>query len=79
YYPLSYGDNDDIEEYRVEISVDIELFDNRTGEPMWKEGRFTGETAYTVTGPNRKTGPQAQKEAVKDLAQRIVERVVEEW
>ena len=79
YSPLSYGDNDEIEEYRVEVFVDMELFDNRTGESVWKEERFMGEASYTVTGPNRKSGPQAQKDAVSDLAQRIVERVVEEW
>lgn len=78
-YPLSYNKDDDIVEYRVEILVNIELVNNKTGEVMWTEDNFMGQTNYNVTGPNRITDPQAQRQAVNDLATRIVERVVEAW
>ena len=78
-YPLSYNKNDDVEEYRVEVIVDIELYDNRSGKVLWKENNFMGRSDYDVVGPNRKTEVEAISSAIKDLAQRIVERTVEAW
>lgn len=78
-YPLSYEGNDTIAEFRMEISVDVALYDNRDGKLLWSETAFRGETSYTVSGPNRKTQSQAIAAAVKDLAKRIVERTVEHW
>jgi hypothetical protein len=78
-YPLSYNRDDDIEEYRVEILVNIELVNNKTGEVMWTENNFMGQANFNVIGPNRITDPEAQSDAVKDLSARIVERVVEAW
>jgi len=77
--PLSYSGNYNVEEFRIEIFVNIELYDNRNGELMWKEERFMGQMNYYVSGPNRMTEPEAQIAAVKDLAERIVERTVEYW
>ena len=77
-FPLSYN-GINVEEFRVEIFVDMELHNNLTGELMWKEKGFMGETTYTVSGPNAKTEAQAVKAAVKDLAPRIVERTVDVW
>jgi len=80
-YPLSYshGDSPSVEEFRLEVYVDIELYNNLTGKMMWKENRFMGWTSYAITGPNMKSQAEAQRDAVKDLSQRIVERVVENW
>lgn len=77
--PLSYNKNDDVEEYRIELYVDVELYDNKTGELLWKESRFMGQTDYSVIGPNARTETQAQQDAVADLAQRIAERTIENW
>jgi len=77
--PLSYDKNDNVVEYRVEIFVNIELYNERAKELMWKEDRFMGQSSYTISGPNAITQAQAVKKAVKDLAKRIVERTVEAW
>lgn len=77
--PLSYDGDDNVEEFRVEVFVNLELYNNLTGKVMWKEKRFMGQNTYSITGPNSKTESQAVKGAVKDLAQRIVERTVEAW
>lgn len=77
--PLSYDDDDNVEEFRVEIFVDIELYNNLTGELMWKENHFMGQSTYTVTGPHAQTSSEAVTAAVKDLAPRIVERTVDVW
>ena len=78
-YPLSYDKSDNIEEFRIELYVSIELYDNRTDKLIWKEPSFMGQSTYTVSGPNAKTESQALNDAVKDLAQRVVERTVEAW
>jgi len=77
-YPLSYS-GENVEEFRVEVFVDMELYNNLTGELMWKEAHFMGESTYTISGPNAKTESQAVHAAVKDLAPRIVERTVDVW
>ena len=78
-YPLSYDRGDDIEEYRVEVLVDLELYNNRTGKTMWTETNFMGQANYNIKGPDRLTDAQARAKAVNDLARRVVERVVEAW
>ncbi|MFH1837119.1 MAG: LPS assembly lipoprotein LptE [Candidatus Omnitrophota bacterium] len=78
-YPLSYDDKDNVEEFRIELLVELKLINNLTKETMWKESSFMGEADYTVTGSNSKTEEEALKEAVKDLSERIVERTVEAW
>lgn len=78
-YPLSYDKNDNVSEFRIEILVEMELYDNTAGKVMWKESNFLGQSSYTITGPNAKTASEALKFAVKDLARRVVERTVEAW
>ncbi len=76
---LRYTDNDDVEEYRVHITVAFELFDAKLEEPSWTEPSFVGEATYFVTGPLVSSEDSAVKEATLDLAKRIVERVIENW
>jgi Lipopolysaccharide-assembly len=78
-FPLSYNDDDNVDEFRMEIYVDLELYDNRTNTLVWAENRFMGTTSYAISGPNRKTDAQAVKDAVNDIAKRILERTVETW
>ena len=78
-YPLSYNRGGDVEEFRIEVIVNMSLRNRRTGELLWVENNFSGQTDYKVVGPNAQTEEQAIQAAVKDLAQRVVERVVENW
>ncbi len=83
--PLRYSENSDIiDEYRMNLIVDISLWDNRENRLIWEEKRFTGDftyfpTASTLANVTKKTDDQAVVDAVKDLARRIVERTVEQW
>jgi len=77
--PLSYDKGDSVVEYRVEVFVDLKLYDQLSGELMWTENRFMGWSSYNVSGPNAVSEGVGVKNAVKDLAQRVVERVVEAW
>ena len=46
---------------------------------MWAEPSFGGDSTYLVTGSGSKSESVAIDDAVKDLAQRIIERTVEDW
>ena len=76
---LRYTDNDDVQEYRVQVIVSFELVDAKTGESSWKEPGFTGEATYFVSGPQISTEDSAIDNAILDLARRIVERTIEDW
>ncbi len=76
---LRYTDSNDVLEYRLQIFVSLELLDSKTGEVIWQEPNFVGETTYFPTGALAKTEAQALQDALTDLARRIVERTVEDW
>jgi len=77
--PLRYLDNDEVEEYRISIAVNIELWDKKQNQIIWKENNFRGEATYFTVGPSAKPESTAIEEAIQDLARRIVERTVEQW
>ncbi|MCX5681930.1 MAG: LPS assembly lipoprotein LptE [Candidatus Omnitrophica bacterium] len=77
--PLRYDDNQNVQEYRIRIIVSLTLTKPAANETMWSEGSFVGDTTYFVTGPNSKSESTAIDDAIKDIAQRILERTVEDW
>ena len=80
--PLRYTDNDEVEEYRINILVNISLWDRKENKLVWQENNFTGDytyfTSFTTSG-TPKSEDVAVNEALDDLARRIVERTVEQW
>ena len=76
---LRYTDNDDVQEYRVHITVSLEMWNARNGETDWTESGFAGEATYFVTGASARSEEAAVEDAITDLARRIVERTVEDW
>jgi hypothetical protein len=68
-----------VEEYRVYVSVDFQLWDTVRQEIRWSESGFTGEGTYFVSGPKASSEQVAIDEAIQDLARRIVERAIEDW
>lgn len=77
--PLRYSDNEEVEEYRIKLVVNLTLWDNKENKLMWEENNFAGITEYFTTGASAKPEATAINEAITDLAKRIVERAVEEW
>lgn len=77
--PLRYTDANEVEEYRLNLVVNISLWDNKENKLAWEESNFTGDTSYFVSGPQAKTETAAVTDALTDLSRRIVERTVEEW
>ena len=76
---LRYDVNNNIEEYRVRLVVNLELKNAKDGKVRWTENNFAGESLYNTTGPLAKSEATAIKEAADDLARRVVERTIEEW
>jgi hypothetical protein len=77
--PLRYTENDEVEEYRVNIAVNLTLYDKKENELIWQENGFTGDTTYFTTGSQAKSENTATSDALSDLARRIVEHTVEQW
>ncbi len=76
---IRYDTNDNVEEYRVKIVVNMELMEAKTGKVVWTEPGFAGETTYRTTGSLAMSEGAAVDAAIVDLARRIVERTVEAW
>ena len=76
---LRYDQSDNVEEYRIRITVNIELIEAEAEKALWAEKGFSGEATYKTTGRLAKSEDTARAEALEDLARRIVERTVENW
>ncbi len=77
--PLRYDDNNEVTEYRVNLVVNISLWDRRENKLVWGENNFTGDATYFTTGAQAKSEAAAINNALTDLSRRIVERTVEQW
>jgi len=76
---LRYTEDDDVQEYRIHVTVSFELHNTKQGTTSWTEPGFVGEATYFVTGPLASSEDSAVDEAITDLARRIVERTIEDW
>jgi len=80
--PLRYTDSDEVEEYRINIQVNLSLWDTKENQLVWQENNFTGDftyfTSFSTAGTPR-SEDAAVNDALDDLARRIVERTVEQW
>jgi hypothetical protein len=77
--PLRYTDNDEVEEYRINLIANLSLWDRKEDKLVWEEKNFTGDAIYFVSGSQAKSEELAINDALDDLSRRIVERVVEQW
>jgi outer membrane lipopolysaccharide assembly protein LptE/RlpB len=81
--PLRYSEDNEVEEYRINVKVNLILWDNKENKSLWEENYFTGIasyfTSYYPVAAERKEEAVAVNDAITDLARRIVERTVEEW
>jgi len=77
--PLRYDNNENVEEFRINIVVNMSMYDRKNDKMLWQESGFTGEQSYFVSGTQAISEAQAITNAINDLARRIVERTVEQW
>jgi len=76
---LRYDSSDNVTEFRIKVSVNMKLTERKTGEIVLSEQGFTGESIYRTIGEFAESEDAAIQDAVKDLARRVVERIVEGW
>jgi len=76
---LRYDSDDNVEEYRVKVVVNVQLMDIAKDELMWEEAGFVGESTYMTIGRFVVSEDTARENALEDLARRIVERTIEGW
>lgn len=76
---LRYDANNNVEEYRVRIVVNMALEDRKKGKVLWSEKNFAGESTYYTQGSQSQSENAAIDNAMTDIARRIVERTVEVW
>ena len=77
--PLRYDKFDNVEEYRIIVTVNFEVKDIIKNKIFCKEQSFIGYDAYRLTGQLASSEDAAREGAIKDLAQKIVEKVIEGW
>ena len=83
--PLSYTTNDDnVTEYRINIFVNLKLWDKKEDKLVWEENNFNGNYSYftsfaSVNQSQQLSDDAAVTKAVEDISRRVVERTVEQW
>lgn len=83
--PLSYTANtENVTEYRINIYVNLSLWDVKENKLLWQENNFNGNYSFFTADNTNNASikvPEATavNNAVEDLARRIVERTVEQW
>ncbi len=82
--PLSYtSSGENVAEYRINIYVNLSLWDKKENKLLWQENNFNGNysffTSYASGNVVQVSEDTAVTNAVEDLARRIVERTVEQW
>lgn len=77
--PLRYDEGDNVSEYRINLVVNISLWERAEDKLLWTENNFTGDTTYFATGNQAISEGTAVTNALNDLSRRIVERTVEQW
>jgi hypothetical protein len=76
---LRVTENQDVQEFRINIIMDLTLWDPVDQKEVWHEPSFVGEATYFVSGPLAKSESAALVDALDDLARRAVERTLEDW
>ncbi len=76
---LRYDINNDVQEYRITITIAATLWDNKQQKQVWNESSFSGDTTYFTSGTLAKSESLALEDALKDTARRVVERSVDDW
>ena len=76
---LRYSAAQQVEEWRLNVVVDVRFYDQTTDALLWEESRLTGDATYFPTGTNAESEATALDRAIRDMAKRVVERTIESW
>jgi hypothetical protein len=76
---LRYSASQQVEEWRLNVVVNLRFIDQKANTVIWEEEQFTGDTTYFAVGASTESESTGLDRAITDLAKRIVERSVENW
>jgi len=76
---LRFNSLEGVAQYRLFLLVGLKLVDAKTGDLIWEEPNFSGETEYYVTQVTSIGEQQASIGAVERLAYNIADRITEDW
>ncbi|MFH2137042.1 MAG: LptE family protein [Candidatus Omnitrophota bacterium] len=76
---LRYSNDDAIREYRLGIVTSFEFIDNSTDKAIVKDPSFAGDTTFYVTGTLLTSEDNARKDALNDLATRMLNKILTLW
>ena len=76
--PLRFNSNDDVQEYRLTVTVDMRVFRTRDNTTLWS-ARMGGDSTFFLSGPRAVSEDEATRQAVEDLARRVVDKTIELW
>lgn len=68
-----------VTEYRLFITLDMQLLNGKNDAVIWGEPTFTGDTEYFVTDVRSVGRSEAAERAIERLARNVVDRIVEDW
>ncbi|MEZ4389395.1 MAG: LPS assembly lipoprotein LptE [Candidatus Krumholzibacteriia bacterium] len=68
-----------VEEYQVQMVVELTLRVKATGEAIFEKRRFTGTGNYYLNDPNGSSELTAREAAIVEIVRDVLAQVVEDW
>ncbi len=78
-FPLIFGDQDIVEQYRLRIEITLQLKDAQTEEILHRFDQIYRETTYSDVLRPRETEFEAQRRVLRQLARDILSSTVHGW
>jgi len=76
---LRFNSLEGVSQYRLFIVVSLQLVEAKTGDVIWAEPNFSGDTEYYITTVTSIGQQKASVDAVHRLAYNIVDRITDDW
>jgi hypothetical protein len=78
--PFSFNSELDAEEYHVELTVQVSLFNRRLNEPIWEKKTIKGDGSYFLdVSESGLTYEDALAEAIQEITDQILNLTVQDW
>ncbi len=68
-----------VEEYQVQMVVELTFRVKATGEAVFEKKRFTGTGNYYLNDPNDSSELTAREDAIAEIVRDVLAQVVEDW
>ncbi len=76
---LRYSEGDDVQEYRLSLTLDVAVKEARTQKVLWRDSSLVGDTSFFLSGARAVSEDVAVQTALDDVARRVVDKTIEVW